>query len=211
MKNNWLSVLIILFTLMFACPVESQNWEFVKEKDGIKIYSRQETGKKTKIFKGVTEIKELAETVFTVLEDINHTEWWDENISQIKVLQYEKNKINQYYLVYNMPWPFKDRDLTVDVTSTINMTTGEFKLVGVPSKSIFTKSKDLIRIKDYHQVWTVKPEKNYSHVELEFYIDPDENLPNWLLNMTMIDSPINTIKSLKKFIEKKKSMNTNQL
>lgn len=202
MKKNWLFVFTILLWQMITCSLFCQNWEFVKEKDGIKLYSKLETGKNKKIFKGVTEIRESAEKVFSVLEDVNHTEWWDENISQIKVLEYEKNKKAQYHLVYDMPWPFKDRDLTVVVSSTINKTSGEFKLVGLPLKGTFAKSKDMIRIKDYRQVWTVKPEKNRAHVELEFYIDPDENLPNWLLNMVLIDSPINTIKSLKKFVEK---------
>ena len=211
MKRDWHSVLSLLFSLMFTCSLYSQNWEFVKEKEGIKLYSKQETGKNNKIFKGVTEIRESAEKVFAVLDDVNITVWWDNNISQVKVIEYEKNKKAKYYLVYDMPWPFKDRDLTVDVTSTINKTSGEFKLVAVPTKGTFSESKDLIRIKDYHQGWTVRPNKNYSQIELEFYIDPDENLPNWLLNMVLIESPINTIKSLKRYIEKNKAINKNQL
>lgn len=202
MKKDWLSVFTMMLSLMFTCSLFSQNWEFVKEKEGIKLYSKLETGRNKKIFKGVTEISVSAEKVFSVLEDVNHTEWWDENISQIKVLQYEKNKKAQYHLVYDMPWPFKDRDLTVDVTSTVNKTSGEFRLVGLPSKGTFAKNKDMIRIKDYRQVWTVKPQKNRAHVELEFFLDPDEKLPDWLLNMVLIDSPINTIKSLKRFVEK---------
>lgn len=210
MKNNWLSFFTIFLSLLFSCSLFSQNWEFIKEKDGIKLYSKQETGKNLKIFKGVAEIKESSERVFTLLEDVNHTEWWDANLSEIKVLHYEKNKRAQYYLVYNMPWPFKDRDLTVEVTTSINKSSGEYKLIAVPLKGMVIESKNLARIKDYRQAWTVRPVNNRAYVELEFYVDPNENLPNWLLNMVLIDSPINTIKAVRQLIEKKQALNTFQ-
>ncbi len=202
MNNKWLAILTLSFSLFFASKLSSQNWEFIKEKDGIKIFTKKEATKKLKITKGVTEIKGSADKVFKLLEDVNSTEWWDENISKIKVLHYEKNKKAQYYLAYDMPWPFKDRDLTVDVISTFNKTTGEYKLLAVPSKDRFPENKDLVRIKDYRQEWTVRPLNNRTYIELEFYIDPNENFPTWLLNMVLIDSPVNTIKSAKRVIEK---------
>ncbi len=176
----------------------SQNWEFVKEKDNVKLYSRQESGKNLKIVKGVTEINVPAEKVFALLENVNNTEWWDDNLSQIKVLHYEKNKNAQYYLVYKMPWPFKDRDLCVDVNISINKTNGEFKINAVPLSGIVPEKKDLIRIKDYKQVWTVRQLNNRSHVELEFYVDPIDNIPIWFLNMVMIDSPIISINNVRR-------------
>lgn len=191
-----------MLSLMFTCSLFSQQWKFIKEKDGIKLYSKQEAGKNNKTYKGITTINEKAEKVFAVLEDVHHTEWWDKNIIQIKILHYEKNKKTQYYLVYDMPWPLKDRDLTVDVTPTYNKTTGEYKLAGTPSTGKFPKNKDMIRIMDYRQIWILKSDKNRTLVELEFYLIPDENIPNWLLDMVMTDSPISTIKSLKSFIEK---------
>jgi hypothetical protein len=181
-----------------------ENWKFVKKKDNVEIFTKKEDGKSLKHIKGVAEIMESSENVFALIEDVNHTDWWDSNLREIKVLLYEKNKRAQYYLVYDMPWPFNDRDLYVNVTTTINQATGECKISAVPLKNNNPESKNLIRIKDYQQVWTVRPlSKNRTHIELDFYVNAVENLPDWLLNLIFIDSPINSINAVKKILEKK--------
>ncbi len=205
MKNKLKYFFLFSLLMIQNGFILSQNWEFVKEKDNVKLYSRQESGKNLKIVKGVAEINVPAEKVFALLENVNSTEWWDDNLSQIKVLHYEKNKNAQYYLVYKMPWPFKDRDLCVDVNISINKTNGEFKINAVPLSGIVPEKKDLIRIKDYKQVWTVRQLNNRSQVELEFYVDPIDNIPIWFLNMVMIDSPIISINNVRRHVVNNKS------
>ncbi len=201
-----LKYVYVFFFLYLTLPYSlvGQNWKFVKEKDGVQLYSREETGKGLTFFKGVAEIKESAEKVFALIEDVNHTAWWDSKVSHVKVHFYEKNKRSQYYLVYTMPWPFKNRDLSVDMTTSINQATSEYKITALPLSGVFPEEKDLVRIKDYRQVWTVKPINNRTtHIELEFYVNPVENLPNWLLNLVLIDSPIKSINTIRQLLEKK--------
>ena len=115
-------------TLMLSCPMAAQSWNFIKEKDGIKIYTCVEEGKSLRSFKGVTDIDAPAEKIFALMEDIHNTDWWDKDLNLIKVLLYEKSKRAQYYLVYNLPWPVIDRDLCVDVKITTDWVTGERKI-----------------------------------------------------------------------------------
>lgn len=89
---------------MSSYPAAGQSWNFNKEKDGIKIYTRVETGRTLKSYKAVADLNAPAKNIFAVMEDINNTDWWDKNLIQIKILQYEKNKSAQYYMVYNLPW-----------------------------------------------------------------------------------------------------------
>ena len=198
--------IVFCFFMLHSCVNTysySQPWNFVKEKDGVQLFTRQEAGKSLKFIKGVAEINESAEKVFALIEDVNHTEWWDANVSQIKILLYEKNKHAQYYLVYKMPWPFKDRDLTVNVTASLNQVNGEFKLIATPLTDMSTKKNDLVHIKDYRQTWTIRPVNNRTHVELEFYIDAIDNIPGWLVNLALIETPINSIKAIRLLLEKK--------
>jgi hypothetical protein len=201
MKSN-LTHIIVVFLLLLTFPhlLHGQSWEFVKEKDGVLLYTCQKPGNKLKLFKGVTEIKAPAEKIFAKLENVNNTGWWTKDVTRIKVLLYEKNKLAQYYLVYNLPWPFKDRDLCVNVTTTINRSIGEYKLTAVPLPDTgIAVCNEFVRINDYWQEWKVSPiDKNRSHVELEFYINPGTNLPNWLINMVLSDSPINVINTMRK-------------
>jgi len=189
---------MFFFTLMVSCSMAAQSWDFIKEKDGIKIYTRVEAGKSLKSYRGVTDINAPAEKIFTLMEDINNTDWWDKKLTHIKVLLYEKNKRVQYYMVYNLPWPVTDRDLCVDVKITIDTVTGECKFNAVALNGVIPERSDMVRIKDYRQTWTIIPaSKEMTHVVLEGFVDPAGIIPNWISNMLIIESPIKAITGLK--------------
>ncbi len=65
------------------------------------------------------------------MENINNTDWFDKNLTQIKVLLYERDKRAQYYLVYDLPFPLTNCDLCENVTITINKLTGERRINAV--------------------------------------------------------------------------------
>ena len=201
---QFLFIIMFFLTLKLPCSMEAQSWDFIKEKDGIKIYTRKEAGKSLESYRGVTDINAPAENIFALMEDIHNTDWWDKNLTQIKVLLYEKYKRAQYYLVYDLPWPVIDRDLCVDVTISIDPVTGERKISAVSLNGVIPERNDMVRIKDYRQTWTIIPAgKETTHVVLEGFVDPAGSIPAWISNMMIIDSPLKAISGVKKQIEKK--------
>jgi hypothetical protein len=205
MKHFRLCFILLLFlTLIHPGQMAAQSWDFIKEKDGIKIYTRKEDGRTLKSYKGVADIHAPAEKVFAMIEDVNKTDWWDKNLNQIRVLLYEKYKRAQYYLVYDLPWPVTDRDLCVDVTVTSDPATGGGKITAVPLTGAIPECHDMIRIKEYRQTWTVSPAgKGMAHVVLEGYVDPAGSIPDWVSNMIINDSPLKVICGIKERLEKK--------
>jgi uncharacterized membrane protein len=196
--NRFLFPLMFFVALLLSCRVNAQSWDFIKEKDGIKLYTRMEPGKSLKSYRGVTSINAPAEKVFAVMEDINNTDWWDKNLTQIKVLLYEKDKRAQYYLVYDLPLPVTDRDLCVDVTITIDKVNGERRIDAVSVNGVIPERKDLVRIKDYRQSWTISSVgKERTHVILEGFVDPAGTIPDWIYNMMIIETPIKAISGLR--------------
>ena len=197
-------ILMFIIAQPLSFSVVAQSWDFAKEKDGIKLYTRKVPGKSIKSYKGVCVIHAPAEKIFTMLEDVNHTDWWDKNLSQIKVLLYEKNKRAQYYLVYDLPWPVTDRDLCVEAITTIDPVAGVSIITANPIPGFIPENKEMIRIREYHQTWTVKPvSKESAYVELEGYADPSGSIPDWLANMLIVDSPYKVISNVKQRMEKK--------
>jgi hypothetical protein len=202
-------ILLILFSLMLSYTMTAQPWNFIKEKDGIKIYTRKEPGKPVKSYRGVTDINSPAENIFALIEDINNTDWWDKNLTQIEVLLYEKYKRAQYYMVYDLPWPVTDRDLCVDVTVTFDTVTGERRITAVPLTGVIPERNDMVRIKDYWQTWSVIPAgKDMAHVELEGFVDPAGSIPDWISDMIIIDSPFKAISGVRERMGKKQINNT---
>jgi hypothetical protein len=202
--NQFHFILTIFFILLLSSSVAGQSWDFIKEKDGIKIYTRVETGRTLKSYKAITEINDSEEKIFAVMEDINNTDWWDKNLTQIKVLFHEKNKKAQYYMVYDLPWPVTPRDLCVDVTITTDTATMERKINAISLNGVIPENKDMVRIKDYRQTWTIIPTgKETTHVVLEGFVDPAGTIPVWISNMLIIESPIKAITGLRERMKKK--------
>jgi hypothetical protein len=202
--NQFNFILMFFFPLMLSSSMAAQSWDFIKEYDSIKIYTRVETGTSLKSYKGVTSINAPIEKIFALMEDINNTDWWDKKLTQIKVLLYEKDKRTQYYLVYDLPWPVTDRDLCVDVTIAIDQVTGERKINAVALNGVIPERNDMVRIKDYRQTWTIIPAGiETTHVELEGFVDPAGTIPDWISNALIIESPIKAISGLKERIGKK--------
>ncbi len=196
--------LIVLFLLAFSNITQAQPWTFIKEKEGIKIYTRKEEGKTLKSFKGVTDIQAPTEDVYNLIGNVKNLDWWDKNLREIKVLFYEKEKKAQYYLVYDSPWPVTDRDLCVDATITTDPVTGIRTVSAVPLLNVIPENPDYVRIKHYKQSWTLIPNGNgVVHAILEGSVDPGGHVPDWVYNMVITETPLKIMRGIKQRLEKK--------
>jgi hypothetical protein len=197
---------LLILSLVLSCSTVAQTWVFSKEKDGIMMYTKKNPGKSLKSYKGITDIMAPADKVFSFIEDIHNTLVADKNLSQIKVMLYEKNKRAQYYLVYDLSWPLTDRDLCVEVKVTIDTVTGVNRITTIPLAGVIPERAGMIRINDYHQVWTIRPAgKEMTHVDLEGYADPGGSIPDWISNMVIVDTPYKVLSAVKKRLEKKQA------
>jgi hypothetical protein len=205
MKPNQFSfIFLICFTLLYSFTAFAQSWNFIKEKDGIKIYTRKEPGSSLKSFKGVADIYASKEKVYNLIGNVKNVEWWDKNVREIRVLHFEKEKHSQYYLVYDSPWPVADRDLCVDATITTDPVTGVRTVTAVPLLNVIPVNPAYVRIKDYRQSWTLTPVGNdMIHAELIGFVDPGGSVPDWIYNMVITETPLKVIRGIKQRVEKK--------
>jgi len=193
----------LLFVQFFHLQLSAQEWKFAKEKDGIRIYTRNEDSISVKSFKGIVDLKTTMEKMKHVVGRTESFEWWDESITEIKVLAYEEEKMIRYYLVYDTPWPLSDRDLCAEAIITNDPTTGTRTVRATALPGVVPETKDKVRIKYYWQQWTMEPQGNdIVHVTLEGSVDPGGAIPTWLVNMVITDTPLNIITKLRNIVEK---------
>lgn len=198
-QRIWI-ILILGFSLTtFPKGLLAQAWEFEKEKDGIKIFTRKELNSSLKASKGEVTFKADLEKVNLLVGDAKNTDWWDKNISSIKVLNFERNKYIQYYIIYSVAWPLTNRDLALQASISTDPVTSVRTVIAKPLLNVVPEKEDLVRIKKYWQKWTVQPLANgYVHVTLEGFIDPTGNVPSWLFNMFVTETPYNALYALRK-------------
>jgi hypothetical protein len=193
----------LLFVQFFHLQLSAQEWKFAKEKDGIRIYTRNEDSISVKSFKGIVDLKTTMEKMKHVVGRTESFEWWDESITEIKVLAYEEEKMIRYYLVYDTPWPLTDRDLCAEAIITNDPVTGTRKVRATALPGVVPEYKDKVRIKYYWQQWTMEPQGDgIVHVTLEGSVDPGGAIPTWLVNMVITDTPLNIITKLRNIVEK---------
>lgn len=191
-----------LFVFLNLFPVAisfSQPWQFVKEKDGIRLYVRQEPNTSFKSFYGVTDFRGDFNKVCSLVGDPRNLDWWGEDVKNIRVLAYEKDKLIRYYFVYDVPWPFTDRDLVAEVHLTKDTITGTKTVFSKQLLNVVPQNAEMVRVTDFWQKWTIRPLKNgMVHVVLEGFIDPAGDVPAWLYNMVIIDIPVRLLKDIRK-------------
>jgi hypothetical protein len=200
--------LIILATatlvmILFSQRTFSQTWTFIKEKDGIFIYTKKEAGKNLKSFKGVTDIKAPVEAVFNLIGNAKNVDWWDKNVKDLRILKYEKDKVSQYYLVYDAPWPVSDRDLCAEAIITTDPVTRIRTVVSKPMHGVVAEKPGCVRITNYWQKWLIEPtNRGVVHITLEGYVDPAGVVPDWVYNMVITDTPLKIMRGMKEKLEK---------
>ena len=196
---NFISFLI--FLSVFS-DLSAQSWTFVKEEDGVKLFTRKEVGSSVKSFMGIMDVTAPMDKVTNLIGNVNNHDWWDENLREIKVITYQKDKYFQYYLVYGVPWPLTDRDLCVEAKMTIDPVTGKRTIYATPLNDVIPEKPDMVRIKNYWQRWTVQPMENgVIRLTLEGMVDPGGNVPSWLYNMVIVDTPLKVMRRVKKFVQ----------
>jgi hypothetical protein len=206
MNLKFLQIFLIatIYNLVFMGNVSAQTWSFIKERDGIKIYTRSEENTALKSFKGETYLKTDMAEISKVIGKIESFDWWDDDISEIKVLDYEEEKHIRYYLVYDVQWPFSDRDLCVEALITNDPITGRRVVRATPLFGVIPEKPDLVRIKNYWQQWTMDPAGNgMIHLTLEGSVDPGGIIPDWLINMVITDTPLNIMRKVREQVEVK--------
>lgn len=200
-KTN-ITCLTLFILLICAVDLPAQPWNFVKEQEGIKVYTRKDEGSSLKSFRGVMDVTSTMEKVCSLIGNVKNHDWWDENLSQIKVLTYEPDKYFQYYLVYKVPWPFTDRDLCVEANVNTDPVTGRRTITATPLSNVIPEKPGLIRIKKYWQKWTIQPMENgVIRLTLEGFVDPAGNVPYWLYNMVIVETPLKVMRRVKKFVQ----------
>ena len=195
-------IVMVMLSLAINGSIFGQTWDFNKEKDGIKVYTRRAGHTSLKSFKGEAILHTQMDKVCQLIGNGENFDWWDEGIRELKVLDYVKDKYIKYYLVYDVPWPLADRDLCVEANIYDDPLTGQRIVIAKPLPDIMPLNPNYIRIRNYSQKWIVTPiDKNTIKLTLEGFVDPGGIVPSWLYNMVITDTPIKVIKKVKARVE----------
>ena len=105
---------ISYITLFFLCASFSltaqEQWEMIKDKDGIQVYLEEEGIYAFKTFKGTTTIDASIHDFIDTIFDLNSYAEWGHNVKSASLLERKGDTLQIYYSIAKAPFPYKNRD-----------------------------------------------------------------------------------------------------
>lgn len=188
----------------------SSGWTHKENSDGISIHTQHYKDSDFKAFKAIATIESSIESIFAVISDPTSCPLWVDNClesySYPQPSQENPQFNNRYgFALSHLPWPFKNRDLIVNIITSNNPETNEITITMSSDKNLISKSDDTIHITHQLVKYILRP-KNKSQTELIWmqHTEPAGDLPAWLVNKMITDLPVNSISKLKDVSKQKK-------
>lgn len=194
---------ILLFSfLVISVSVSSYgqdgNWELKKEKNGIRVFTKEIPNASLDAFMGVGIVNASMEQIVEVLRDGNNYKAWSPDciVSQQK----ENTATRQVnYTVTEAPFPVQDRDSYVEFYFETLENGVKITLTGKPKYG--PEEEDRTRIPFLEGFWLLeKISAIQTKVTYQVHADPGGSIPSWLANATAVDMPFDTIANLRDFL-----------
>lgn len=211
MLKNFLTVLLLMTICFSQLVVAQEQWELRKDEDGIQVYTRKVDGSPYDAVRATTVVENTRLSAMVALvEDTDACADWVDRC----VESYLHERISQteahIYTHSNLPFPVKDRDMVAIMKWTQDSSTLEVIMESEATTGVMDEVRGRVRLIDGEVSWHFKP-LGSGRVEVtnHAHIDPNGPLPGWLVNLLLVDTPFETLKSFIAEIAKPKYNNAN--
>lgn len=200
--------LLILFgawiTVMGTSPVvlSQTDWQQRKDQDGIKVFTKKRRQPGVISYKWIATIDVEPDRLIRFLADVDRFPEWKDGCSESRLIREEEGGGYLYYVVYDFPFPFRDRYMVVDV-SAYEEDGGKVTILKSRSADeIEEEGGRMTRITNFWETSRlIRKTETSVEIRTEGFFDPGGNIPAWLTNMHVDNSPIRTVRNLKNELE----------
>lgn len=190
------NILFLVFVSGLSWSLFGQgDWELVKERNEISVFTRNNEASNFKEFKAQMTIEAEVSQFVAVLLDVKGLKDWGYKIKRVELISREQLDQQVYYAEAKAPFPYKNRE-------------GYYQNVFRWKKEEATLYVDINLLEKYpakvgvllkgEGLWTIRKIAD-KEIEITFQmlIDPGGSIPAWLSNMFVSDSPYETLSGLR--------------
>jgi len=209
-----LKMIILVFVFVFvntsglSLSAQENDWKFVKDCDGIKIYNRKTEGSPIKEIKVLNEMETTLSALVALMKDVGNHKHWAYANKKAKILKNYDEFSWIFYGYSEAPWPVQDRDMIIKSTLRQDSTTKVIHNEGYCIPDYIPRIDGVVRVPACHSQWMLEPLENGNIlVCLEIQIDLGGNIPTWVINMVSNKGPYQTIKNMEEQVKKPRYKN----
>jgi len=192
----------IVILAHFANSISAQNnsWTLKKNENGIIVHTRENKTTGYIEFKASITIKTTIDTLQKVLKDIEGYTKWMTDTKKSSVLK-KVNSTEQYiYIEAQLPWPLENRDIPMYQKFSTTSKGVKITLIGKPLYIPY--KQNITRIEKANGSWElIQLPNNQVEVIYQFMSYSGLNIPNWVINLFIVDGPLHTLTNLKSIVE----------
>ncbi len=178
-SNDWLKI--------FTCPVPSSD--FLS-------------------FVAVATIDAPQHAVLSLLYDVDVATEWVWKTKEMRVLQELSDDDGRIvYQLVSAPWPVSDREIITKSQGYKDPETAEIFIKIECVADFLPKNSKYVRVPEMEGAWNIIPlSEKQCRVVFRLHIEPGGEIPSWLANIAVIDTPYHTLVNMREMVKKEKYM-----
>ncbi len=182
-----------------ACSLRQQN-------DWLKIYTCPVPSSDFLSFVGIAMLDVPAHSVLGLLYDLDAATEWVWKTREMRILQeLEGDEGRIVYQLVSAPWPLSDREIISQSQGYMDPETSEI-FIRITSKPDFLpENPNYVRVRQLEGAWNITPlTETTCRVVFRLHIEPGGEIPSWLANIAVIDTPYHTLTNMRSMVKKEK-------
>ncbi len=175
-----------------------EPWELRLDRDGVQIYTSEVEGSPydAVLSRGVVEGIRLS-SLAAVIRDAKACHRWADRCAESWVHGTISERESLVYTLNDLPFPIRDRDVLAHVKWQQDSNTLAVSMESEATADLLPVKRGITRLENARTTWDFIPLGN-GKIEVRnwAHIDPGSNLPAWITNMLLIDTPFSTLSAL---------------
>jgi len=203
MNNKAFKFTVLIFIMFISASYAQEPWKVAIEKDAVRVWTREVADSKFKEYKGEMLVKSSLSCLVSLLDDVPNQKNWLYDITESKRLKTINKTEGVNYFVQTAPWPVTDRDMIVKYKLSQNQKTKVVLIEMTGVKDYIAEKEGKVRVPSMEGKWEFTPiGKGIIKVVYQMHSETGGSVPASIANASCVDIPFNTLKNMKKEIEK---------
>lgn len=191
-----------ILLLLPAIGFGQADWEFRKEKDGIRIYTRDVEGSAMKATRAETVFNAPVNNCISVLKDVDGFTTLFPSCMYAEKVSTSGDTVQTQYLRLKAPWPVTNRDYAFRYVFRSGESKGAVKVVTECVPNAYPADKSYIRLDRGEGLWVFTPTQDgRTKLVYEFHGSPGGSIPEWLANSSVVDSPLGMLENFHRLVK----------
>lgn len=192
-----------LLLLLVTAGASAMEWELARDRNGVKVWTREEPGFPISAFKAVTVVDSSLAGLVSLILDTDSVSQWAYRVLRIEVLS--RDDAAATFIIRtetDFPWPLSNRDVVLAGQVSQDE---KSRIVTVRSRSTplgqYPPHPDFVRMPEMIGDWIFRP-LGHGKVEVTMIgrANPAGNIPFGVVSLIIHETPYQTLIGLRKII-----------